>query len=67
MYCLVEVIINKSKWIFISCYKPPKVSDIQLWNDLCCIMEEITLTYENCVIMGDINCDMHNVPNILTL
>ena len=62
----IEVRIKGTKWLILVCYKPPKTKDSFLSEDLAKIMDYSTTHYDNCILVGDLNCNMFVQPNTLT-
>ena len=56
MIC-TELIISKRKWVIFSVYRPPKTKLDLFFAELNKSVDKATRTYENFVVMGDINIE----------
>ena len=56
MIC-IELIISKRKWVIFSVYRPPKTKPDLFFAELNKNVDKATRTYDNIVVMGDINID----------
>ena len=56
-----EITINKIKWLLFSFYRPPINTNLDLFfTELSNTLNVINKTYENIILMGDINIDTRN-------
>ena len=54
----LELTVSKHKWIIFSVYLPPKTTNFQtFFSELNICLDKATRTYENIVLLGDINID----------
>ena len=50
--------INNNKWLLISAYKPPSMSNGNFTNDITKTLDKAYMYYENILIAGDLNFDL---------
>ena len=53
----LELTVSKRKWIIFSVYRPPKTNFETFFSELNICLDKATRTYENIVLLGDINID----------
>ena len=53
----LELTVSKLKWIIFSVYRPPKTNFQTFFSELNICLDKATRTYENIVLLGDINID----------
>ena len=51
----LELTVSKRKWIIFSVYRPPKTNFQTFFSELNICLDKATRTYENIVLLGDIN------------
>ena len=55
---VLEINLKKRKWLLFGIYNPHKVMTDAFLGSLCVALDELSLKYENIVILGDFNCEM---------
>ena len=55
---VLEINLKKRKWLLFGIYNPHKVMTDSFLGSLCVALDELSLKYENIVILGDFNCEM---------
>ena len=53
----LELTVSKRKWIIFSVYRPPNTNFETFFSELNICLDKATRTYENIVLLGDINID----------
>ena len=51
---------SKRKWVFLGIYKPPCQNDIEFLNRKNSILDHYLTTYENIILIGDLNLCVEN-------
>ena len=54
----IELIIEKTKWLLISAYKPPSLSDLCFVDEFSTLLDKVFSLSDNVVVLGDLNFDM---------
>ena len=54
----MEIVLNKTKWVVASVYKPPKVTDYQFQSEMEPLLERLTSLYDRILVLGDMNFDL---------
>ena len=62
---IVEIVINKEKWLLLSMYKQPKVSKSCLQDVLELLMDKVMDEARNIILFGDLNVNMLISKNCL--
>ena len=55
---IIEINLKKRKWVLLCIYNPHKEMIRNFLSSLCSILDELTVKYENIIILGDFNCEM---------
>ena len=55
-----EINLRKTKWLLISAYRPPRTSDQYFLDTLSSLIDYYSSSYENILIMGDLNLEINN-------
>jgi hypothetical protein len=55
---LMEILINKRKWLISGLYRPQSINDNNFNKDFIDTFDKISTLYDNVLILGDINYDM---------
>ena len=56
----LELTVSKHKWIIFSVYRPPKTNFETFFSELNICLDKATRTYENIVLLGDMNIDIED-------
>ena len=59
----IELFIGKSKWLLMRAYKPPSLEADIFSSDFQTTMDKIYMTYQNVILMGDLNLDLLDTSN----
>jgi exonuclease III len=55
---MVDIYINIRKWIITGVYRPPSIKDEHFSNDFISTCDKLSTTYDNFLVIGDLNYDM---------
>jgi hypothetical protein len=55
---MIEILINKRKWLISGLYRPQSINDNNFNKDFIDTFDKISTLYDNVLILGDINYDM---------
>ena len=53
-----EIVVNNEKWIICGLYRPPSMSDKEFSNDFIQTFDQLSVKYDNILILGDLNYNM---------
>ena len=68
MECIItEIHLHKKKWAMLSIYQPPSQDEKRFYEELGKAMDHLSNTYENILIIGDLNNEEndHEISNFL--
>lgn len=57
---VIELLINKKKWLVAGLYKPPSISDNTFYDSFCKIADVMFNETTNVIFTGDLNYNMNN-------
>jgi hypothetical protein len=55
---MIEILINKRKWLISGLYRPQSINDNNFNKDFIDTFDKISTLYDNVLILDDINFDM---------
>ena len=59
-----DLMVSKKRWVIFSIYRPPDVSNLDLFfRELSSSLNSALDKYDNVIVMGDINIDTHDVQH----
>ena len=53
-----EIVLKNEKWIICGLYRPPSMSDKEFSNDFIQTFDQLSVKYDNILILGDLNYNM---------
>lgn len=53
-----EIVVKNEKWIICGLYRPPSMSDKEFSNDFIQTFDQLSVRYDNILILGDLNYNM---------
>jgi exonuclease III len=53
-----EIVVKNEKWIICGIYRPPSMSDKEFSNDFIQTFDQLSVKYDNILILGDLNYNM---------